>query len=58
MSYFYNDIKAQCMKCELDISTDISDVIYTSKTIQEFAVFRENQFCGLKHIATLLNEFG
>jgi hypothetical protein len=30
------------MKCELDISIDIQDVIYTTKNIVEFAVPREN----------------
>lgn len=58
MSYFYTDVKAQCMKCELEISSDITDIIYTSKTIQEFAVGREHHFSGLKHMALIVNEFG
>lgn len=58
MSYYYTDIKANTMKCELEITNDISDTIIPTKTIKEWATGREAYFSGLKCIATFLNEFG
>jgi hypothetical protein len=58
MSYFYTDIKSQCMKCELEISNDILDTIYTSTTIKEWATAREAYFNGFRCMATFVNEFG
>jgi len=58
MSYFYTDIKSQCMKCELEISNDITDIIYTSQQTKEWATGRDAYFNGIKCIATFINEFG
>ena len=58
MSYFYTDIKQTCMKCELDIASDITDTIIPSSTVKEWATGRESHFSNLRCMATFLNEFG